>query len=57
MLQRVEDGQDAQMANEALTEATEAEIMLKAWLPGRRGSVFYPPKPVTVAMGFPTDSM
>lgn len=37
MLQRVEDGQDAQMAKEALTEATEAEIMLKAWLPGRRG--------------------
>eukprot|EP00434_Breviolum_minutum_P000992 symbB.v1.2.000869.t1/scaffold38.1/size396883/9 len=29
VLQRVEDGQDAQMANEALTEATEAEIMLK----------------------------
>ena len=30
MLQRVEDGQDAQMAKEALTEATEAETMLKA---------------------------
>ena len=45
------------MAKEALTEATEAEIMLKAWLPGRGGRFSTPPKPVTVAMGFPTDSM
>lgn len=57
MLQRVEDGQDAQMAKETLTEATEAEIVLKAWLPGRRGRFSTPQAVTGVAMGFPTDSM
>lgn len=59
VLQRVEDGQDAQMAKEALTEATEAEIMLKAWLPGRRGVGFLPPPQASNSCHweFPTDSM